>query len=314
MGARAEVRVTVSEGWHWAGILAFLTAVALLIGTLRLCFGTLTLVTAVVLLLGVFKICSCITKAKRRQRWEAAGQDVVVLHCSNRGRLAPSMSPFVIKLESFLRFAGIPYQLDFDEPFGPKGKTPWVTFNGEELADSQLILERLTEHFNLRNSLTKELQAIARAFVVMMDEHLIWGLRVWRYSIDCGAGFYECHLHVPFIVSVALPFLCWRMRRALWHQGMGRHTFAQVQSIVRKDLTAVSEFLGERRYLMGEELDAVDCVVFAHLANIVYNYHRSPFYVIVTEELPNLAGYVKRVRQRLWPDWNKCLDPPLPSQ
>ena len=31
---------------------------------------------------------------------------------------------------------------------GPKGKTPWITLNGEEIADSQLCLELLARKFH----------------------------------------------------------------------------------------------------------------------------------------------------------------------
>ncbi|KAG7153743.1 failed axon connections homolog isoform X2 [Homarus americanus] len=290
MNMGGEVETSVSEGWQWSNLVPVITTLVILVGASR-----------------TYNI---IVKTNRRWRWCEAGRDVVVLHCPGRGRFAPSMSPFVLKLETFLRFANITYKLDFEEPFGVKDKTPWVTFNGEELTDSQLVIERFTQHFHLKNTLTKEQRAVAKAFTTMMDEHLIWGLRVWRYDIDRGAGFRECFHHLPFYMSLGIPVICWKMRRALWEQGIGRHSFKQVQDFVRQDLTAVSDFLGDKSYLMGEEVSTADCVVFAHLANIVYNYRRSPFHIMVTEELVNLREYVERVRNTVWPDWQRCLDPP----
>lgn len=292
MESAGPVEASTELGGQWTCLLPVITALTLILAT---------------------RLHVNIAKRRRRCKWRQAGQDVVVLHCPRRGRFAPSLSPFVIKLETFFRLADIPYKTDFEEPYGPKGKTPWITFNGEELEDSQLVIEKLAHHFQLKNNLTKTEEATARAITVMMDEHLIWGMRVWRYDIDKGAGFQECFRHVPSYASVALPLFCWRMRRALWHQGIGRHTFAQVQDIVRKDLSAVSHFLGEKTYLLGEEPSIADCAVFAHLANIVYNYRRSPFLAMVTEEFPNLEDYVERVRNRLWPDWNQCVDPPVPK-
>lgn len=64
--------------------------------------------------------------------------------------------------------------MDFEEPFGPKGKTPWITLNGEELTDSQLVMEELARRYELTDNLTVEQQAVARALTVMVDEHLIW--------------------------------------------------------------------------------------------------------------------------------------------
>ena len=59
---------------------------------------------------------------------------------------------------------------------GPKGKTPWITLNGEEIADSQLCLELLARKFHKDGSshLSSEDQAIARAFHIMAEEHLYW--------------------------------------------------------------------------------------------------------------------------------------------
>lgn len=48
-----------------------------------------------------------------RQRWERVGQDKVVLHQFTRGSLTPSPSPFPLKLETYLRMAGIPYEVLF---------------------------------------------------------------------------------------------------------------------------------------------------------------------------------------------------------
>lgn len=59
---------------------------------------------------------------------------------------------------------------------GPKGKTPWITLNGEEIADSQLCLELLARKFykNHSSHLSPGEQAIARSFQIMAEEHLYW--------------------------------------------------------------------------------------------------------------------------------------------
>ncbi|XP_071545471.1 failed axon connections homolog [Panulirus ornatus] len=108
--------------------------------------------------------------------WAKAGKDMVVLHCLPRGRITPHLSPFVMKLETYLRLAKIPYKLDFTEPFGPKGKSPWITFNGEEIGDSQLVMEHLGRQYkkDFSSKLTEEQKAVARAFYILMDEHLCW--------------------------------------------------------------------------------------------------------------------------------------------
>ena len=68
---------------------------------------------------------------KRKRRIAAYPKDTVVLHQFPRGLYAPSASPFVMKLETWLRITGIPYKNEFSLQMSKKGQVPWITFNGE---------------------------------------------------------------------------------------------------------------------------------------------------------------------------------------
>jgi len=50
-------------------------------------------------------------KSQQRQKWNAVGKNVVVLHQVQRGKFTPSISPFPLKLETYLRMAKIPYEV-----------------------------------------------------------------------------------------------------------------------------------------------------------------------------------------------------------
>ena len=69
---------------------------------------------------------------------------LTVYHLPGRWGL-PSVSPFCLKLDAFLRIAGIAHEaITAATPFGgPKGKAPWITLDGETLGDSSLIVEYL---------------------------------------------------------------------------------------------------------------------------------------------------------------------------
>lgn len=49
-----------------------------------------------------------------REKWASAGKDVVVLHTVPRGNYCPSLSPFALKLETFLRMMDIKYQVSIE--------------------------------------------------------------------------------------------------------------------------------------------------------------------------------------------------------
>ena len=54
---------------------------------------------------------------------------------------------------------------------------PWIEYNGEEIADSELIIEWLSEHklsLDLDRALTPEQRAISRAMNVMLSENTYW--------------------------------------------------------------------------------------------------------------------------------------------
>ena len=57
-----------------------------------------------------------------------------------------------------------------------KGKTPWITYNGVDVADSQFCIEYLNKQFSV--DLNKDLSSVerstARAFQKMTEEHLYW--------------------------------------------------------------------------------------------------------------------------------------------
>jgi len=61
----------------------------------------------------------------------------------------PSVGPFCLKLETYLRMVEIPYQSAIDAtPFrGPKGKLPWIEHEEKKIGDSGLIIEYLESRF-----------------------------------------------------------------------------------------------------------------------------------------------------------------------
>lgn len=70
---------------------------------------------------------------------------------------------------------------------GSKGQTPWISLNGVEMCDSQLVMDHLTQHYQMDITLdihlTKEQRAVAKAFITMVDEHLIWSVLSWTHYV-----------------------------------------------------------------------------------------------------------------------------------
>ena len=53
---------------------------------------------------------------------------------------------------------------------------PWITLNGQDMGDSQLIMEFLGKRYgkDFSSHLSPEEQAIAMSMRIMAEEHLVW--------------------------------------------------------------------------------------------------------------------------------------------
>ncbi|XP_035668131.1 failed axon connections homolog [Branchiostoma floridae] len=247
-------------------------------------------------------------KVKTRENFEPGK---VYLHQHIPASSLPSLSPFCLKLEMYLRLAGIPYENVYKrmDP-GPNGKIPWIEYNGRAMADSGLIIQFLKEELqlDLNRSLSTTDRAISRAFVKMLEENTYWGLVHFRW-IE--------HFHVLgslfevgwFVHNVLLRRSARRLSKMLWAQGMGRHSQEDINDITEKDIMAVSEFLGEKPFFMGEEPTEADATVYGFMAEILWAAPKSSdLHALVTEKCPNIREYCVRMTRRYWQDWKGLTD------
>jgi len=72
--------------------------------------------------------------------------------------------------------AKIPYQNDFTFKMGPKGKSPWITYNGVDVADSEFSIdylgENLNKNLNENPSINSVERAAARAFRKLAEDSI----------------------------------------------------------------------------------------------------------------------------------------------
>ena len=93
---------------------------------------------------------------------------MVHLRVYPRAPYVVNMSPFCIKLETWLRLAKVPYDVETTGKTSSKGKSPWILYNGHAIGDSSLIVQFLQTEFNvtLDAHLTPTEHAVGRAFQV----------------------------------------------------------------------------------------------------------------------------------------------------
>src|SRR5262245_30913845 len=86
-----------------------------------------------------------------------------------------SAAPFPLKLETWLRMAGLAYEIvvENDTRKGPKKKTPWIVDGGVTMGDSELIIEYLKRKYRVDPDagLSAEDRAVALAWHRTFEEH-----------------------------------------------------------------------------------------------------------------------------------------------
>jgi glutathione S-transferase len=220
----------------------------------------------------------------------------------------PDASPFCLKVDAYLRVAGIPFESI--PGFGnlrhaPKGKLPYIDDDGEIVPDSAFIISHLNKKYGdrLDADLNAEQRAIAHAFTRMLDENLYWCAvhsrwmdpAVWPEIRRLFFGAMP-----PPLRWIAPALIRRSVAKTLHAQGIGRHSPAEILEIARRDLTALSDFLGSRQHFLGAQVTTLDVVAYAFLAELIV----PPLKCGLTDlarGFPNLVGFVERFRARYYP-------------
>ena len=221
---------------------------------------------------------------------------------------APSPSPFVIKLLTFLRMAGLPYELPLmaGPPASPTGKIPYVILpDGTRLHDSGLIVSALTERYDIQldAGLSAEQAALSHAIRRMIEEHLYFAgvYERWLTAPGYAATARDYFAHLPAPMRWFLPSILRRRIRAnVLGQGIGRHPPETIAALARADLDALAVLLGDREFLH-DRPTSIDATIYGILCALFSN----PFHSASRESAQrhsNLVAYTARMKARYWAD------------
>ena len=216
----------------------------------------------------------------------------------------PNMSPFCMKVETYLRMAGLPYECPrgADVFKSPKGKMPYIDDKGKIVADSTFIIEYLKAAYG--DPLDVKLSAHQRALGVVIqrtfEESLYWPVVYSRWIEDAGfAKVSEAAFsRLKFPLRQIIPPLARRgLRKQLHAQGTGRHSREEIYAIGFKDVTALAELLGEQAFFLGDEPAAIDATGYAFLANLLWVPLDLPIRAHA-QKFANLEAYCQRMKAR----------------
>jgi glutathione S-transferase len=218
----------------------------------------------------------------------------------------PNFSPFCTKIETYLRMVNLPYRTQPTLPSkAPKKKLPYIVDDGgATVADSVLIIDYLKKKYGdpLDEKLDAQQRALAQAVRCMLEEHLYFCVLYDRWVVDenfpkVRDAFFDS---VPALLRKLIANMARkRIRKTAYRQGIGRHTREEVYAFGIADITAFTQLLGGKDYLLGGEASSADAFAYAIFANLLWGPLDSPL-TRYTAAQPTLVAYCERIKKRFY--------------
>lgn len=219
----------------------------------------------------------------------------------------PNPSPFCIKLELYLKMAGLPFEVitENDTRKGPKGKIPFIRDGGRTIGDSGLIIQYLKDRYGDRvdGKLTAEQRARGHTIDRMLHDSTYWVLLQCRWVEDNGFRLVREALFkdLPWPLRTIVPPLVRRgLRRSMLAQGMGRHSRDEIFGFGVADMDALSVLLGDRAFLLGDSPSSVDATAHAFVMSLLAPPIDNPLRERI-QRTANLIAYYQRMNERYYP-------------
>jgi len=228
----------------------------------------------------------------------------------------PAIGPACLKLETWLRMVELPYEriTRFDIQQAPKGKIPFIEYEGKLIGDSTLIIHLLQNKYgvDIDAHLNPTERATSLAFSRMVQEHTYWSIVYLRYGLK--ENWYLYRETVADLLFPDLPQETWEpfveqirdlFLNQLHSQGLGRHQDEEIYQIIRADLQALSDFLSDQPFFFHSKPTMLDLVVFACVGNII----QTPFKGAIVDcavQFSNLCQHYDRMAQQFFPEFSGC--------
>ncbi|KAG1733639.1 uncharacterized protein EDB91DRAFT_1238567 [Suillus paluster] len=233
---------------------------------------------------------------------------------------APSSSGFCQKLEAFLRFSGISYELGETVPRkAPKGKVPFANIRHDgktvTVADSHFIICYLVENGLVKDpdtiaDLTPVQKGESRAWQAYIEEVLYSAIVRDRWYIDENYAVTAGEIFGSMTWPVR-PVLSWFFRRkvtqAIWNAGMGRHSQEDAQSLQKEAFEALEARMSGHLYFHDtEQPTRIDLTIYGFLANTLAT-NGNPYWADMVLRSSTLLEFTKRMTTLLFPEYELLL-------
>jgi len=232
---------------------------------------------------------------------------MIKLYSFGAGMGVADPSPFVLKVDVYLRMANIEFENISDAgnlKRAPKGRLPFIVDGATTIADSHFILAYLQSKYKveLDATLSDEQKSVAYLMGKSLDENLYWFLVYSRWAREdtwpeVKQAFFGS---MPFPLKYIIPPLARRdVISALQKQGAGQHSDAELQTLAGETFSALSTILGQQTYFFGESPCTFDATAFAFLNEFIGISLKSPFNDLARGHA-NLVTYCRNMRSKYY--------------
>ena len=220
------------------------------------------------------------------------------------------LSPFCIKVESYLRMAGVPFESRVgDVRKAPKGKLPYIEDDGVIISDSRDIIDHVERRIPnaLDRDLSPEQLALTTAFRALIEEEVYFYAMVLRWTMDDGWKIYQPILR-RYLVAIGVPALFTpiaaamarrQVTKAAVAQGSGRHSREELEVRMLHAMQAVATqmqaFAGP--YFFGQEPHVIDATAYAFLSAALDSPFPSKAKELLSKDA-NALAYAAGIKER----------------
>ncbi len=216
-------------------------------------------------------------------------------------------SPFVLKIDAYMRMAGIEFESfsDFSNlNKAPKGKLPYIDDSGLIVADSFFILAHLHKKYGavLDESLSDEQKATSSLIIKSLDENFYWCIVYSRWLRDdtwpvVKEAFFST---MPFLIKQIVPLIARKgVKSAFVKHGMGKHNDEEIMQIAASTLENLSTLLANKTYFFGESASTLDAAAYAFLSQVTISTIDNPLGRLA-RKYGNLVAYCERIKQKYY--------------
>lgn len=221
----------------------------------------------------------------------------------------PNPSPFCMKVETWLRMAGLAYECRVitGPPRSKSGKVPYVERPDRTLlADSSVIIDTLAREHDVK--LDQHLSAKDRALGVLLqrtieeDMYFLVLYERWVEDHNWARTARDYFAHMPWVVrNLVVPIVRRKVIASAVGQGTSRLPEGQRVAKAKTDIGAIAQLLGDKPYFFAAP-SSYDAIAYSFLANVLWAPYAGP----IRDELSaqtNLVAFCERMRTQYYGDW-----------